>query len=161
MSPGQMLPGQMTPRQLESVLDVPRSLPLKFHQNQVSNSWDITAFEFMWWLGGGWWWWFTVNLVFCFGPKVWFWTCDLDQTEKKFRVPSLCILKGLADLQGLTLNRGAAPSFNLFHLIYFVKDSLYPPLLLSEGYFLYYFNRDKLGLSCAKLRASLNLSGFN
>ena len=23
---------------------------------------------------GGWWWWSTVNLVFCFGPKLWFWT---------------------------------------------------------------------------------------
>ena len=27
--------------QLESVLDVPRNLPLKFRQNRVSNSWDI------------------------------------------------------------------------------------------------------------------------
>ena len=23
---------------------------------------------------GGWWWWSTVNLVFCFVPKLWFWT---------------------------------------------------------------------------------------
>ena len=39
--PGQILPGQMSPWQLESVLDVPRNLPVKFHQNRVSNSWDI------------------------------------------------------------------------------------------------------------------------
>ena len=25
-------------------------------------------------VGGGGWWWFTVNLAFCFGPKLWFWT---------------------------------------------------------------------------------------
>ena len=36
-----MLPGQMLPWSLESVLDVPRKLPLSFHQNLVSNSWDI------------------------------------------------------------------------------------------------------------------------
>ena len=32
MSPGQMLPGQMLGRPLESVLDVPRNLRLKFGQ---------------------------------------------------------------------------------------------------------------------------------
>ena len=48
MSPGQMLPGQMSPWQLKSVLDVPGSLPLKFHQNRVSNSWDIADIEFVW-----------------------------------------------------------------------------------------------------------------
>ena len=26
------------------------------------------------WVGGGGGWWLTVNLVFCFGPKLWFWT---------------------------------------------------------------------------------------
>ena len=31
----------MSPWQLESVLDVPRNLHLKFHQNRVSNSWGI------------------------------------------------------------------------------------------------------------------------
>ena len=41
MSPGQMLAGQMSPWQLESVLDVPRNLPLKFNQNEINNSWDI------------------------------------------------------------------------------------------------------------------------
>ena len=41
MSPEQMLPGQMPMWHLESVLDVPRNLPLKFHKNRVSNSWDI------------------------------------------------------------------------------------------------------------------------
>ena len=41
MSRGQMLPRQMSPWQSESVLDVHMNLPLKFHQNQVSNSWDI------------------------------------------------------------------------------------------------------------------------
>ena len=30
---------------MESVLDVPRNLPLKFHQNQVSNSWDIPGMD--------------------------------------------------------------------------------------------------------------------
>ena len=53
MLPGQMLPGQMSPWQLESVLDVPRSLPLKFEQNQVSNSWDIADIEFLWVVVGG------------------------------------------------------------------------------------------------------------
>ena len=50
-----MLPGQMSLWQLESVLDVPRNLCLKFHQNRVSNSWDIVDIEFVW-LGGemGW-----------------------------------------------------------------------------------------------------------
>ena len=42
----------MSPWQLESVLDVPRNLSLKFHQNWVSNSWDIPDIEFLW--GGGW-----------------------------------------------------------------------------------------------------------
>ena len=41
MLPGQILPGQMSPWQLESLLDVSRNLPVKFHQNRVSNSWDI------------------------------------------------------------------------------------------------------------------------
>ena len=55
MSPGQMLPGQMSPWQLESVLDVPWSLSLNFHQNWISNSWDIADIEFVWWGGvGGW-----------------------------------------------------------------------------------------------------------
>ena len=35
MSPEQMLPGQMSTWLLESVQDVPRSLSLKFHHNQV------------------------------------------------------------------------------------------------------------------------------
>ena len=43
-----MLPVQMLPWQLESVLDVPKNLPLKFHQNRVSNSWDIADIEFVW-----------------------------------------------------------------------------------------------------------------
>ena len=51
MLPGQMLPGQISPWQLESVLDVHRNLPLKFHQNRVSNSWDIAYIEFLWWWG--------------------------------------------------------------------------------------------------------------
>ena len=46
-----MLPGQMSLWQLESVLDVPRNLPVKFHQNRVSNSWDIANIEFV--SGGG------------------------------------------------------------------------------------------------------------
>ena len=47
MSPGQMLPGQMSMWQLESVLDVPRKIALKFHQNQVRNSWEIADTEFL------------------------------------------------------------------------------------------------------------------
>ena len=43
-----MLPGQMSPWQLESVLDVPRSLPLKFTQNQVNSKWDTANVEFVW-----------------------------------------------------------------------------------------------------------------
>ena len=38
---GQMLPGQMSPWQLQSLLDLQGNLPLKFHQNRVSNSWYI------------------------------------------------------------------------------------------------------------------------
>ena len=53
MSPGQMLPGQMSPWQMESVLDIPRKLHLKFQQNRVSNSWDIASIEFLWWVVGG------------------------------------------------------------------------------------------------------------
>ena len=37
-----------------SVLDVPMNLRLKFHQNRVSNSWDIGNIEFMWVGWGGW-----------------------------------------------------------------------------------------------------------
>ena len=48
MSPEQMLPRQMSPWQLESVLDVPRNLPLKFHQNWVSNSLYIGDIKFVW-----------------------------------------------------------------------------------------------------------------
>ena len=43
-----MLPGQMSLCQSESVLDVPRNLPLKFYKNQVSNSLDIADIEFVW-----------------------------------------------------------------------------------------------------------------
>ena len=43
-----MLHEQMLPWQLESVLDVPRNLPVKFHQNQVSNSWDIAKLSSSW-----------------------------------------------------------------------------------------------------------------
>ena len=39
----------MSPWQLEFVLNVHRNLPLKFHQNRVSNSWDIADIEFVWW----------------------------------------------------------------------------------------------------------------
>ena len=54
MSRGQMLRGQMSPWQLESVLNVQRNLPLKFHQIRGSNSWDIADIEFA--VGGGWCW---------------------------------------------------------------------------------------------------------
>ena len=37
-----------------SVIDVPMNLHLKFHQNRVSNSWDITNIEFVWGGGVGW-----------------------------------------------------------------------------------------------------------
>ena len=49
---GQMLRGQMSPWQLESVLDVHRNPPLKFHQNRISNSWDIADIELLWWWVG-------------------------------------------------------------------------------------------------------------
>ena len=53
MTPGQMLPGQMSLWQLVSVKEGPRSLPLKFGQNWVSNIWDIADIEFMMVGGGG------------------------------------------------------------------------------------------------------------
>ena len=37
-----------------------------------------------WWVGGWWWWWLTVNLVFYFGPKLWFWTWT--KLNKKYAV---------------------------------------------------------------------------
>ena len=44
---------------VESVLDAPWKLPLKFHQNRDSNSWDIPYIVFVWVVGGGggggWW----------------------------------------------------------------------------------------------------------
>ena len=46
MLPGQMITGKVSEWQLKSVLDISRNLPLKFHQNQVSNSWDIADIEF-------------------------------------------------------------------------------------------------------------------
>ena len=51
MLPGQMLPGQMSLWKLASVKDGPRNLALKFGQNWVSNSWDISDIEFS---DGGW-----------------------------------------------------------------------------------------------------------
>ena len=45
MSPGQMWPGQMSTWQLTSVKEGSRNVPLKFGQNQVSNSWDITNMD--------------------------------------------------------------------------------------------------------------------
>ena len=53
MLPGKILPGQMSPGQLESVSDVPRNLPLKFHPNRVSTSYDIANIEFVWVGWGG------------------------------------------------------------------------------------------------------------
>ena len=53
MSQGQMLPEQMSSWQLTIVKDGPRSLPLKFGQNRVSNSWDIADVEFTVVVGGG------------------------------------------------------------------------------------------------------------
>ena len=47
MSPGQMLPGQKSQWQLESVVDVPRALCLKFDQNQVIDSWDNVVVVFV------------------------------------------------------------------------------------------------------------------
>ena len=53
MSPGQMLPGQMSPRELKSIQYGPRNLPIKFGQNRVSKSWDIAGIEFSVVVGGG------------------------------------------------------------------------------------------------------------
>ena len=47
MLSGQMLPEQMSPLQLESVLDGPGNLSLKFGQNWASNSWYVANIEFM------------------------------------------------------------------------------------------------------------------
>ena len=46
-----MLPGQMLLWQLKPVQDSPMNLHLKSRQNRVSNSWDITNIEFLWWGG--------------------------------------------------------------------------------------------------------------
>ena len=54
MLPGQMLSGQMLLRQLKSIQYSPMNLRLKFRQNRVSNSWDITDIEFLWGGGLGW-----------------------------------------------------------------------------------------------------------
>ena len=43
----------MSPWRCESIKDGPRNLPLKFHQNRVSNSWDIADIEFVWGGVGG------------------------------------------------------------------------------------------------------------
>ena len=48
-----MLTGQMSPWRLGCVKDGPRNLRLKFGQNRVSNSWDMTDIEFLWWSGVG------------------------------------------------------------------------------------------------------------
>ena len=45
MSAGQMLPVIMSPWQLEFVQDGPRNLYLKFGQNWVSKSWNISEIE--------------------------------------------------------------------------------------------------------------------
>ena len=50
-----MLPEQISPWHLESFLDVPRNLPLKFGQNLVSNRYNIPGNEFLW----------VVVLVYC------------------------------------------------------------------------------------------------
>ena len=52
---GQMLPGQMSPWQLQSLLDLQGNLPLKFHQNRVSNSWYIADIELVWFGWVVWW----------------------------------------------------------------------------------------------------------
>ena len=49
---------------MESVLDVPRNLRLKFCQNRFSNSWDITDIEFS---GGGWW---VCKVIFVSNPTL-------------------------------------------------------------------------------------------
>ena len=46
-----MLIRQMSLWLSEYVLDIPRKLLLKFHQNRVGNSWDMANIEFVWrWL---------------------------------------------------------------------------------------------------------------
>ena len=67
MLPGQMLFGQMSTWQLESVLDLPRNLPLKFHQNRVSNSWYIADLKVP---CGEWWVVCKPILVFSLGSKL-------------------------------------------------------------------------------------------
>ena len=50
MSPGQMLPGQMSLGQLESVLDVPRKLCLKFHKIGSVTDEILLTLSFCGWL---------------------------------------------------------------------------------------------------------------
>ena len=47
-----MFHGQMSPWQFKSIQDGLRNLPLKFGQNLISNSQDITDIDFVW---VGWW----------------------------------------------------------------------------------------------------------
>ena len=47
---GWYLPGQMSPWQLESVLEVPRNLPLEFHHNQNRISWDAFKSTYVSWI---------------------------------------------------------------------------------------------------------------
>ena len=48
MLPGQSLPGQMSLLHSDSVQNGSSNLHLKFGQNQVSNSGDMTDIEFLW-----------------------------------------------------------------------------------------------------------------
>ena len=70
--------------QLESVLDVPRNLHLKFHQNRVSNRREIADIEFLW-VGGE----VVCKVIFVSDPtkvmlgcvKLWL-SCGFDKTRK-------------------------------------------------------------------------------
>ena len=45
-----MLPGQMSLWQLSVVEDDFRKVPKEFDQNLVSNKWDNTDIDFVWWV---------------------------------------------------------------------------------------------------------------
>ena len=61
-----MLRGQMSPWQLESVLDVHRSLPLKFHQIRSVTAEILLTLSLCGWVGGGGWWW--IKVIFMSNP---------------------------------------------------------------------------------------------
>ena len=79
--------------------------------------------------GGGGGWWFTVNLVFCFGPKLWFWTWtklnnksmgfDLSATRSCF---SLLLFSSWLPLLPVDTKTGGKPIQISTQVIFYKKE---------------------------------------